>query len=164
MPTLTSLFAYKTWANAELFESLAKVDAAAHLSELHAATRIMNHIFVVDSIFKGHLQGQSHGYTDTNTPDTPPLADLALRAKAVDAWFESHVSNLAPDRLKDDVVFTFTDGDVGRMTQEQILLHVIAHGTYHRGAVGQVMRATNVPPPRDLLTRFLRLERAKAAR
>jgi uncharacterized damage-inducible protein DinB len=43
------------------------------------------------------------------------------------------------------------------MTREEILLHVISHGGYHRGQVGQIIRAANVLPPRDIYTRFLHL-------
>ena len=42
-----------------------------------------------------------------------------------------------------------------RMSREEILLHVITHGGYHRGNVGQVLKSISFAPPRDLYTRFL---------
>ena len=36
-----------------------------------------------------------------------------------------------------------------------MLVHVITHGGYHRGNVGQVLKSLSVAPPRDLYTRFL---------
>ena len=42
------------------------------------------------------------------------------------------------------------------MSREGILLHVLTHGGYHRGNVGQVLKSIAVDPPRDLYTRFLR--------
>lgn len=59
--------------------------------------------------------------------------------------------------LSERVRFVFTDGDVGLMNREEILLHVVTHGGCHRGAAGQVMRAASAAPPRDLYTRFLHL-------
>jgi uncharacterized damage-inducible protein DinB len=53
--------------------------------------------------------------------------------------------------------FTFTDGDAGRMSKEEILFHVLTHGGYHRGNVGQVLKSISVAPPRDLYTKFLHL-------
>ena len=41
------------------------------------------------------------------------------------------------------------------MTREEMLLHVITHGAYHRGNVGQVLKSISVAPPRDLYTKFL---------
>ncbi|MDO7574530.1 MAG: DinB family protein, partial [Oceanospirillaceae bacterium] len=49
------------------------------------------------------------------------------------------------------------DGDRGKITRQEILLHVVTHGGYHRGQVGQIIRAVNVLPPRDIYTRFLHL-------
>jgi uncharacterized damage-inducible protein DinB len=155
--TLRSLFAYKAWANEELFAALAKIDASAHQGEIHSAIRILNHVYVVDRIFKGHLCGVPHGYKGTNTKETPAIQTLASAAKEVDAWYLSYVSGLAPSALPQLVSFGFTDGDAGCMSREEILMHVIAHGGYHRGAAGQVMRSASVAPPRDLYTRFLHL-------
>jgi uncharacterized damage-inducible protein DinB len=155
--TLLSLFAYKAWANQELFAELAQVDADKHPTEAHSAIRILNHVYVVDCIFKAHLQGVGHGHDATNTKDTPTLSALAAAVGEVDAWFVSYVSTLTNAALTEDVRFRFSDGDAGRMSREEILMHVITHGGYHRGAAGQVLRAASVAPPRDLYTRFLHL-------
>ena len=65
--------------------------------------------------------------------------------------------DLTPEQLAQTVAFTFTDGDRGAMTREEILLHVITHGGYHRGNVGQLLKAIGMAPPRELYTRFLHL-------
>lgn len=153
--TLASLFAYKAWANEELFAALAQVDASAHGPVVHSALRILNHVYVVDCIFKAHLLGIPHGFAATNTTDTPSLQALTACVREVDAWFLSYVAELPVGALRETVRFNFTDGDTGLMSREEILLHVITHGGYHRGAAGQVMRATSISPPRDLYTRFL---------
>jgi uncharacterized damage-inducible protein DinB len=155
--TLHSLFAYKAWANEELFAALANVDAKQHPSEAHSAIRVLNHVYVVDCIFKAHLAGNAHGYKATNTKETPSLLALAAAVREVDAWFLSYVANLPSASLQEQVRFTFTDGDAGLMNREEILMHVITHGGYHRGAAGQVMRGASAAPPRDLYTRFLHL-------
>ncbi|WP_423234932.1 DinB family protein [Amphibiibacter pelophylacis] len=53
------------------------------------------------------------------------------------------------------MAFTFTDGERGSMTREEMLLHIITHGSYHRGNVGQMLKSIGMNPPRDLYTRFL---------
>jgi uncharacterized damage-inducible protein DinB len=153
--TLHSLFAQKAWINEELFAALAGIDATAHRTQVHSATRVLNHVYVVDCIFKGHLSGVPHGHEATNTKETPTLQSLAASVKEVDAWYVSYVSGLAPGVLHEPLRFSFTDGDSGLMSREEILMHVITHGAYHRGAAGQIMRAASVAPPRDLYTRFL---------
>ena len=62
---------------------------------------------------------------------------------------------LAPAQLAEAVAFTFTDGQRGRMSREEMLAHVITHGSYHRGEVGQMLKRLSVAPPRDLFTAYL---------
>lgn len=155
MNTLQSLFAHKSWANNELFNALAAVTAEEHAGAVHTAIRTLNHIYVVDRIFQAHLLGQQHGYTATNTEATPQLGELHFGAAEVDAWFERYVSTVSSDQLHERIGFRFTDGDAGTMTREEMLVHVITHGAYHRGNVGQVLKSISVVPPRDLYTKFL---------
>jgi uncharacterized damage-inducible protein DinB len=152
---LQTLFGYKAWANDELLTVLGGIEAPAHQTVVHTTLRVLNHAHVVDCIFKGHLSGEPHGHTATNTRDTPTLQALAAAVREVDAWYISYVAGLSAASLDERVRFTFTDGDSGLMTREEILLHVIAHGGYHRGQAGQVMRGASVAPPLDLYTRFL---------
>jgi uncharacterized damage-inducible protein DinB len=155
MNTIKTLFAYKSWANNELFNALANVDGVTHAELLHMALRTLNHIHVVDRIFKAHLQGGQHGCAATNTDATPPLAELQFGVAEVDAWYLDYASHTPASGLSETISFRFTDGDAGTMTREEMLLHVITHGAYHRGNVGQLLKSISVAPPRDLYTRFL---------
>ena len=154
---LHSLFKYKSWANDELFVELAKLDAEKHKTERHTAIRLMNHIYVVDRIFAGHLSGVPHGYEGTNTTETPTLEGLRDAVKASDAWYLQYIESLPAEKFAEAVPFKFTDGLGACMTREEMLAHVTAHGAYHRGAVGRIMAQVGTPPPRDLFTRYLHI-------
>jgi len=155
MNTLQSLFAQKSWANNELFNLLATVTAEEHAAAIHTATRTLNHIYVVDRIFHAHLLGERHGYLATNTEQTPELGQLHFAVAETDAWFEAYVAKLTTSQLGERITFRFTDGDTGTMSREEMLAHVITHGAYHRGNVGQVLKSISMAPPRDLYTKFL---------
>lgn len=155
MTTLQLLFAQKSWANNELYNQLATVSPEENADAIHTATRTLNHIYVVDRIFQAHLLGESHGYAATNTVDTPELNALQFAVAETDAWFLGYVATLTANQLGERIAFRFTDGDAGTMTREEMLLHVVTHGAYHRGNVGQVLKSIGVAPPRDLLTKFL---------
>ena len=154
---LKSLFAQKSWANGELFDVLATVSPSVHAAPLQAAIRTLNHIYVVDRIFRAHLLGEAHGYGATNTADTPELGALNFAVAETDLWFENYVAGLSDASLAEPLAFEFTDGDAGCMTREEMLTHVITHGAYHRGNVGQVLKGIDIAPPRDLFTKFLHL-------
>ena len=100
---------------------------------------------------------RSNDHTATNTDATPAVLWLFEKVKELDAWYISYASTVEDKALSESIEFTFTDGDRGKMTRQEILLHVITHGGYHRGQAGQIIRAANVLPPRDIYTRFLHL-------
>ncbi len=157
MKNLETLFAQKSWANHELFSTLSALPEDAHIEAITSATRTLNHIYVVDEIFRGHLCGRQTQFTATNTPETPDLGQLHFSVAETDAWYLQYVKQLPTSEIDQVIRFRFTDGDTGEMTREEMLLHVITHGAYHRGNVGQILKSISVAPPRDLLTKFLHM-------
>lgn len=152
---ISSLYQYKAWANEALFSRFEAIDQQLHASQCQAMLRILNHIYVVDRIFAGHLTNTPHGYSGTNTPDTPELEQLHQQVKESDRWFVQYCATLSAPELEQSIEFTFTDGQPGRMTREEMLAHVVTHGGYHRGAVGRMLTQIQVSPPRDVFTGFL---------
>jgi len=152
---LISLFGEKSWANIKLFEVLAKAISEVSSEHQHSIVRTLNHVHVVDRIFRAHLVGESHEYTATNTKGTPDLSSLQLAVAATDLWFERYVATVDQSALGEAITFQFTDGDRGLLTREEMLFHVITHGAWHRGEVGQILESNSIPSPPDSLTKFL---------
>ncbi|MFN3988479.1 MAG: DinB family protein [Rhodocyclaceae bacterium] len=154
-PLLQSLFRHKAWANEELFAEVERLDPETQATERHAAIRLLNHLFVTDSIFAAHLVGGSHPYTASNTPETPTLGTLRAAVAELDHWFVDYAATLNADALAEMRAFRFTDGDNGYMSRAEMLAHVITHGSYHRGGIGRILSAAAITPPRDLFTAHL---------
>jgi len=152
---LATLFEYKAWANDTLFTALLDLSPETQQRERHDATRILNHVYVVDRIFEANLQRQAHQYKGLNTPETPTLEDLRAAVSETDRWLLAYAKNVSESELAEIVDFTFVDGKPGRMSRSEMLLHVITHGNYHRGAVGRILAQLGLPPQRDTLTVFL---------
>lgn len=150
---LISLYEQKAAINREFFAALA--GAPLSPDNRHIAIRTLNHIHTVDRIFAAHLRGEPHGFKASNTDATPLLPELRTSVEQVDAWYVDYVRSLAPEQFEEVLSFRFTDGDAGRMSREEILAHVIHHGSHHRGNVGMLMKQIDQPPPRDLFTRYL---------
>jgi uncharacterized damage-inducible protein DinB len=51
--------------------------------------------------------------------------------------------------------FQFVDGQRGSLTREEILFHLVNHGTYHRGAMGHALDLANAHRPADTYTVFI---------
>jgi uncharacterized damage-inducible protein DinB len=153
---LVSLFEYKAWANAELHAALSKFDAQRHPSEFRSMLRTLDHANVVDRIFQCHLIGTTTPrLTATNSEPTPSLPELREIVRSTDDWYLQFTSSISAERLKHRVHFTFTDGDQGTMSCEEMLFHVITHSGYHRGSIGQILEDMGTDSPPDSLTKFL---------
>lgn len=152
---LEHLYGYHAWANDDLFDKLERVDGERHAAERLAMLRLMSHAYVVARIFAGHLQGVPHGYMSDNLEETPGLAELRREVAAADAWYLAYVREVSPAALSEAVAFTFTDGDAGRMTREEMLTHVVLHAGYHRGEAGRLLRQIAAPLPWDTFAVYL---------
>lgn len=152
---LAKAFQYKQWANAELlalgeqqFDRLPQDDAIFFV-------RILNHTTVVDSLFISRILGEPEKYSADNTVETPTLAELRQTMTENDSWLVNYAKSLTPEELERNVVFTFVDGDTGRLTVEEILLHLLTHGSNHRGMASKTLATNGLERPKDTFTRYL---------
>jgi uncharacterized damage-inducible protein DinB len=157
--TLNRLFQYKAWANGELLAALARLGDENKVTQL--AIRALSHSLVVDRIFAAHLRQEGHAYSSANLGEMPALENLSTDIARSDREYVDYVSSLDRDQLSEQLDFTFTDGAPGRMTREEMLMHVITHGVGHRGQVSAVMLLNAVPPATDGFTTYL--HKAEAA-
>ena len=152
---LASLFEYKAWANEALLSEFEARYETIPEADRHAAIRTLNHAYVVDRIFAAHLVGDTHGYTATNTIETPELHDLHRAIADSDQGLVDYVDRVTPEALAEEIDFVFTDGAKGRMSRQEMLLHLVLHGGYHRGQVGTKLPQLSAASFRDTFTTFL---------
>jgi uncharacterized damage-inducible protein DinB len=150
MQALGKLVRYKAWANEILFAEVAKMPEATLIAPQPIVfgnlLRTLNHVFAMDYVWQCHLQGRPHGLTSRNPDHCPPFAEIRKAQHEMDEWYIAYADVLGAATCGEIVEFTFIAGGPGTMTREDILLHAVNHGTYHRGHVAQMMRPT-VPVP-----------------
>jgi uncharacterized damage-inducible protein DinB len=151
--TLQYLFQYKAWANDELLSALAAVGSESPITQL--AVKALSHTYVVDRIFAAHLRRKNHAYAAANLSQMPRLEDLSADIRACDREYVDYVAVLGREQLAERIDFVFTDGARGRMSREEMLMHVITHGVGHRGQVSAVMLLNSATPPKDGFTTYL---------
>lgn len=158
--TLKMLVRYKAWANGLTFASVMNLPEGEALrprqTRFGNMVHTLNHVYVVDDIFKHHLQGKKHSYTARNTEHPSPLGELWTAVQAMDRWYIDLVDSWSAEALARVVEFEFVGGGQGAMTQEEIVLHLVNHATYHRGFVGDMLYQAGVTPPSNDLPVFLR--------
>ncbi|MCP6542063.1 diguanylate cyclase, partial [Klebsiella pneumoniae] len=57
-------------------QAIRAIDRTVHGEKRPLTIRPMNHIHVVDIIFRANLRGRPHGYTALNPPETPTVDEL----------------------------------------------------------------------------------------
>jgi uncharacterized damage-inducible protein DinB len=151
---------YKAWANELIFSMVRDLpyEEAVRQRKTRFGNMVhtLNHVYVIDSVFQAHLQGREHGYTARNTSDHPPLDELWDEVRALDEWYVGFADGMSSEDLDRSIHFNFIGGGEGVMTCNEMILHVVNHGTYHRGFVGDMMYQAGVTPLATDLPVFLR--------
>ena len=148
---LGKLVRYKAWANELLYDGVAKLPEAALTQPdpiiFGNLLRTLHHTYAMDFVWRAHLIGEPHGLTSRNPDFCPTFPEIRDAQRAMDAWFVEYADHLADDARAETVAFQFIGGGPGAMTREDIILHVVNHGTYHRGHVAGMMhrQGTNAP-------------------
>jgi uncharacterized damage-inducible protein DinB len=154
---------YNAWADRVMFEAVAALPA-------HEATRprqslfgnmvhTLNHNYVIDLIWRAHLEGREHGLSARNTETTPPLDELWRAQQEIDGWYVQFSDSLGAAALDQRLAITLIGGNRTSMSRGEILLHVVNHTTYHRGFVAEMFYQVPARPPLTDLPVYLR-ERA----
>jgi uncharacterized damage-inducible protein DinB len=158
LPTqhLETLARYKAWADAQLYAMLAalSVDQLTAPTPIFAGSilRTLNHVYLMDVVWKSHLLGIPHDLKTRNPETAPPFSELRDAQRDIDAWYTDCAAMMTLEALDEIVHFRFIGGGEGAMRREDIVPHVVNHTTYHRGhitamlnQIGHRPRATDLP-------------------
>ncbi|MDN0083692.1 DinB family protein [Crenobacter sp. SG2305] len=154
MSVLLKSFQYKAWANKRTLEAIKRIDSNEFPSTISFVKQQLNHMIIVEELFKARLMGDETPHKATNTTTLPSIGELERRIETSDAWYHSYASQLQ-DQHEELVTFQFVDGLQGSMSRAEILFHIINHGTYHRGAIGHALDLCSVAHPADTYTVFI---------
>ncbi len=166
MKAVRQLTRYKAWADDRFLAAVAAVPAAALTAPrpiyFGSLLRTLHHSFAMDHVWRCHLLGQPHGLESRNPAHCPGLDELAAAQCAMDQWYVAYAGALTARALDQRVVFGFIDGGRGAISRRDILLHVVNHGTYHRGHVADMLYTLGHFPPATDLPVFLREQATEA--
>jgi uncharacterized damage-inducible protein DinB len=160
LENIKMLTKYKAWADNLTFSSVSELPHGEAIKKRQTRfgniVHTLNHVYVIDDIFKAHLLGEKHGYTARNSEKHLPLENLWELQKKIDLWYVDYIDAISEEKLVEIVKFQFVDGGQGSMSRLDIITHVVNHSTYHRGFVGDMMYQVPAVPPANDLPVFLR--------
>jgi uncharacterized damage-inducible protein DinB len=157
---IRKLARYNAWANRTIFDAVAALPAGEAVKERPSLFKNMvntlNHLYVVDLIWKAHLQGREHGIPALNTVLHGELGTLRAAQQEIDAWYVAWSDALSDAQADEIVRFKLISGNQGEMRRGDVMLHVVNHTSYHRGFVADMFYQIPTRPPLTDLTVFLR--------
>lgn len=146
---------YKQWADGRTLDAVAQIDPERFPSEMAFARQQLNHLVRVEEVFRARLLGFAEPHTTTNSDVVPPLEELGHRLSESNGWLQTYVGSMPNDGFIEQIRFRFLDGQVGLMSREEVLFHLINHATYHRGAIGRALDLAGGIRPADTYTVFV---------
>lgn len=151
---LVKAFQYKSWADQRTIAAIRQIDRAQFGGKFDFARQQLNHMVIVEELFKSRLLGEAAPHAVTNTATLPELDALQGRLEASNAWFSAFAAR-ASSQDEQVISFEFVDGQQGALSRQEMLFHVINHGTYHRGAIGHALDLSGAVRPADTYTVFI---------
>jgi uncharacterized damage-inducible protein DinB len=112
----------------------------------------LNHIYLAELVWLKRVQGQQ----DARIADLESPADPSALGQA---WPEVHKNwidwsrSLSSEDWQKPLIFRNMQGAESQLPLWQTVMHLVNHGSYHRGQVATMLRQSDIKPPgTDLIT------------
>jgi uncharacterized damage-inducible protein DinB len=113
------------------------------------------HIFAADRVWLARLKAESPNIFVTEADYQ--LAVLQNDWPALHRQWKAWAGELTDEAARADVSYTDMSGNSWRQPLGQLVLHVVNHGTHHRGQVSGFLRAMGQAPPKLDLVNYYRM-------
>jgi uncharacterized damage-inducible protein DinB len=150
---LRNHLAYSAWASQRLLDAVAQIPSGELTRDFQTADRTvigtLAHVFAADRIWLARVTGATSGEFITDADRQLPV--LQKDWPELHARWQQWAGQLTDESVRSIVEFKDTKGNPHRLLLWQIILHVVNHGTHHRGQVSGFLRTMgHTPPPLDL--------------
>jgi uncharacterized damage-inducible protein DinB len=152
--TLRMHLDYTAWASRRLLDCAAKLSPEELTRDFKTSDRTvletLVHVFAADRIWFARIHGIPPA-TFIN-PEDRQLSALQHEWPSLHERWKQWAAPLTDPDVQAKIPYRDLKGNAWEQPLWQILLHVVNHGTHHRGQVSGFMRAMgHNPPPLDLI-------------
>jgi len=158
--TATMLARYRLWGDKILYDSVAALPSGEaekpHRTRFKSIIGTLNHNLLIDLVWQAHIEGRDHEFKARDLVVHHDLPNLWAAQQAAIQWWIDWCGTQTDRSLEEPVHFQFIDGGDGVMTRGAILLHVVIHGSYHRGYIAQMFYEDARKPPTTDLPVYIR--------
>jgi uncharacterized damage-inducible protein DinB len=147
---LTHLVAYHHWATSRLFSALSALPADALDQPVGGsfgtARGLLRHILGAEEVWMQRLHGHSPRAFPAVT-SCVAVSDFQAAWGAVRTAQHTFISGLGSEQLEAPIGYINFRGESWAYPLDAVLLHLVNHGTYHRGQLAHVIRQLGQTPP-----------------
>jgi uncharacterized damage-inducible protein DinB len=159
--TLEALHAhldYTAWASGRLVQAATVLSTEELTRDFHTADRsvlgTLVHIYAADRIWLARIRGNPPAQFIDPERDMQ-LSVLQNDWPALYAQWKQWAATLTEDPMPAKISYKDMKGNPYETPLWQIVLHVVNHGTHHRGQVSGFLRSMgHTPPPLDLIAYY----------
>ena len=148
---------YTAWASARLLDAVAPLPAAELERDFGTADKTvigtLAHTYGGDRVWLARVRGDApQGLPGAEIHDLPRLRDAWLR---IGADWKDWAAPLKDEDFLQPISYRDLKGNPWTTPLWQVVLHVVNHGTHHRGQAAGFLRALgHTPPPLDLIAYY----------
>lgn len=136
---LINLFQYNNWANRRVFAALPEV-----VDRDPSILVLFSHVIMVEKLWLGRISGSRQAPA---LWDPIPLPELwhCLNGSA-QLWLD-YLQKADADELERSVAYVNTKGVAYQNRVAEIAIHLVNHGSHHRGQILLLIRKLGISPP-----------------
>lgn len=149
-------FDYSAWATNRLLDAASRLATTELNRDFATADRsvigTLVHLYHADRIWLARVEGRPNDQFDDSDYD---LALLTQRWNALQRQWRDWAAQLTEASVNETRSYRDLKGNPWTTPLWQIALHVVNHGTHHRGqAAGFIRSMGHTPPPLDLIAYY----------
>lgn len=153
---------YSGWASARLLDAVLKLDDEKRYRELSVPNRdiacTLRHVMWADAIWLSRLTDDAAVVPELSE-DRPAHESMKAEWPELQRRWEAWAASLKDPDLTRVVAYKAMNGTPYETPVCQIAMHVVNHGTLHRGQVMAMLRQLGeAPPPTDLIFYYRELK------
>ena len=154
-PVCQSHLEFMKWADDTLFAALSTAPhdqlTQDRGSSFKSLFDTLNHVYLAELVWFKRIQGQH----DTKIADLESPPDLTALGQAWPSLHQSWIDWSRPLSLEDwtkPMILRSPQGEFP-LPHWQLVMHLVNHGSYHRGQLATMLRQAGIKPPgTDLIT------------
>jgi uncharacterized damage-inducible protein DinB len=156
---IIDLFAFGRWASDKICEAVSQLDEAEFSKEIGGSFGSVRgtllHLYGAEWVWLERFHGRSpRAMPDDGGPVTT-LADVRTKWDPIQEQLRVFVQELTPAKLAGSVSYTSFAGEPFTRVLSDALVHLVNHGTYHRGQVVTLVRQLGKSAPSTDFLRYL---------